>query len=72
MTKESTSICYSLSAILLTLQTPHDGFLVNVKRAGDTDWLLWHALNAFSTQLFAFISFQGAVKCIFYYVKLAV
>lgn len=37
VTKESMCICYSLSGVLLTLQTPPDGFLVNVKRAGATD-----------------------------------
>lgn len=71
VTKESMSICYSLSAILLILQTPHDGFLVNVKRAGATDWLLWHAQKAFSRgYLHSF--HPGAVKCVLYYVALAV
>lgn len=71
VTKESMSICYSLSAVLLILQTPHDGFLVNVKRAGATDWLLWHAQKAFSRgYLHSF--HPGAVKCVLYYVALAV
>lgn len=48
VTKGSASICYSLSATLLTLQTPHDGFLVNVKRAGATGWLPPHTPRAFS------------------------
>jgi len=46
VTKGSMCICYSLSGVLLTLQTPHDGFLVNVKRAGATDWFLRHARKA--------------------------
>lgn len=48
VTKGSASICYTLSAALLTLQTPHDGFLVNVKRAGATGWLPPHTPRAFS------------------------
>lgn len=65
VTKESMCICYSLSAVLLTLQTPRDGFLVNVKRAGATDWFLWHAQKPFSRgYLHSF--HPRAVKCILY------
>lgn len=71
VTKESMCICYSLSAVLLTLQTPRDGFLVNVKRAGATDWFLWHAQKAFSRgYLHSF--HPRAVKCVLYYVAQAV
>lgn len=36
-TKETMCIRYSLSGVVLTLQTPRDGFVVNVKRAGAAD-----------------------------------
>lgn len=65
VTKESMCICYSLSGVLLTLQTPPDGFLVNVKRAGATDWFLWHAQKAFSCGYLHSFHPQ-AVKCILY------
>lgn len=70
VTKESMCICYSLSAVLLTLQTPPDGFLVNVKRAGATDWFLWHAQKAFSCSYLHSFHPQ-AVKCILYCVAQA-
>lgn len=67
VTKASVCICYTLSGVALTLQTPHDGFLVNVKRAGATDWFLWHAQKPFSRS-YPHSFFPQAVKCVLYYI----
>lgn len=65
MTKESVCICYSLSGVVLTLQTPRDGFLVNVKRAGATAWFLWHTQKAFSHG-YSHSFYLQTVKCVLY------
>lgn len=67
VTKESVCICYSLPGVVLSLETPRDGFLVNVNRAGATGWFLRHAQKAFSRGYSHLFHLQ-TVKCVLYYI----